>query len=643
MAAKGKARNFPELIEVVRERLAENKPVRRSLPPFGRLHIDRQLPFLYVYRQPDDWEDLGTKRLVMGEAAYLIAPGSAKQHKSISSLVRGVVETLTAEFGAFLIIEIWATPESGRATDPARPEDLPTFTVHSPKSALADVIETLQERLDRIRILKGEVVVEVDRDGKGHPPEMRPLLSGSEARKLNCSMVGLAVPPVYRSAATNKTFPLLFRGLRRSLGLALRRTAFDFARSHTKHRPRHFHALGRQAVVKVVWEIDRRLAEVGNDFDYLLELTPVNADDGFRRCRRERFERMPEFHYRPSRVEPELMMRRLYNIPIERVEDPALQRLFLEKQEELALKIAMLRDRDTPKFLYQSLQLFGGAKDDLLALATGLLERLTPERPRRSQEGPVDAESFAERAREEFEYYRRECPEFSAKAKVSGDVAGLIVSRGRLLINKTLSLPPARVEALLAHEVGTHLVTYYNGRLQPFQQLYSGLAGYEELQEGLAVLAEHLVGGLTRARMRQLAARVVAVRQLTEGASFVETFRILERTFGFSQAAAYSITMRIYRGGGLTKDVIYLRGLRAILRYVSKGGDLEPLLVGKIAEEHIPIVRELQYRRVLVPAPIRPRYLRGAESLSKLERLRNRRVSVPTLAGLTRTGKAARA
>jgi len=303
----------------------------------------------------------------------------------------------------------------------------------------------------------------------------------------------------------------------------------------------------------------------------------------------------------------------------------------------------MLRDRDTPRFLYQSLQLFGGARNSLLKLATTLLDRLTEERPRRGRSKSVDAESFAERARKEFEFYRGDCPEFSAKARVTGDVAGLIVSRGSLLINKALSLPAARVEALLAHEVGTHLVTYYNGRSQPFQQLYSGLAGYEELQEGLAVLAEYLVGGLSRGRMRQLAARVVAVRRLTEGASFVETFRILERKYGFPQESAYSITMRIYRGGGLTKDVIYLRGLRAILRYVREGGNLEPLLVGKIAEEHIPIVRELQYRKVLRPAPIRPRYLQDPEALRRLDGLRKEGVSVLSLVGLHRGKKATHA
>ncbi len=205
------------------------------------------------------------------------------------------------------------------------------------------------------------------------------------------------------------------------------------------------------------------------------------------------------------------------------------------------------------------------------------------------------------------------------KAQVTDEVSGLIVSRGKLLINSDLSLTPSRVGALLAHEVGTHLLTYYNGRMQPFQQLYSGLAGYEELQEGLAVLSEYLVGGLSRGRVRQLAARVVAVRHLTDGASFVETFQSLSRDYGFADRTAYNIAMRVYRGGGLTKDAVYLRGLVAILRYIQKGGDLNPLLVGKMAVEHIPIIKELQYRKVLQAAPITPRYLQDSAALERLE------------------------
>ena len=84
------------------------------------------------------------------------------------------------------------------------------------------------------------------------------------------------------------------------------------------------------------------------------------------------------------------------------------------------------------------------------------------------------------------------------------DVTGLMVSRGSLLVSSRMRIPVSRAEALIQHEVGTHVLTYYNGKAQPFRQLYSGLAGYESLQEGLAVLAEHLVGALLAADAARL-------------------------------------------------------------------------------------------------------------------------------------------
>src|SRR5690606_3852898 len=105
--------------------------------------------------------------------------------------------------------------------------------------------------------------------------------------------------------------------------------------------------------------------------------------------------------------------------------------------------------------------------------------------------------------------------------------SGMMVSKDVLYISESATIRRDRVQPLLHHEIGTHLLTYFNGRRQPFRQLYAGFAGYEELQEGLAILAEFLVGGLTRNRLRTLAGRVLAVNAVVQGASFVETFRLL--------------------------------------------------------------------------------------------------------------------
>jgi uncharacterized protein (TIGR02421 family) len=170
--------------------------------------------------------------------------------------------------------------------------------------------------------------------------------------------------------------------------------------------------------------------------------------------------------------------------------------------------------------------------------------------------------------------------------------------------------------------VGTHVLTYHNGKAQKLRLLATGFAGYDSLQEGLAVLSEYLVGGLSRPRLRLLAGRVVAARCLVDGASFVDTFRVLRKEHGFANRIAFTITVRVYRGGGLTKDAVYLRGLQQILDYLAGGGELEPLFVGKIAAQHVPIVRELTWRGVLIKAPLTPRFMRQSESLQRLQRLR---------------------
>ena len=52
---------------------------------------------------------------------------------------------------------------------------------------------------------------------------------------------------------------------------------------------------------------------------------------------------------------------------------------------------------------------------------------------------------------------------------------------------------------------------------------------------------------------------------------------------GLAPRTAFTVAMRVYRGGGLTKDAIYLRGLEQVSGYLAAGGEVERLLVGKVA------------------------------------------------------------
>jgi uncharacterized protein (TIGR02421 family) len=611
-------------VESACKRLAAGKPLRRVLPVWGRIHVDRQLPFLCVFRRRPQDEGAGTEDLLVGEAAYMLASAERGLHAGLVTLLERAVDVLLPSFGAFLIVEIWASREGRIEVGAALGS--PRFRIfRTRRPEISATAEVLEKALRRIKLQQKTAEVETVRSARIGPPGLRPLLASETAAARRIHLIGIEVPEAYRDASTGEPFPMVRRTLHRGFDRALKRAFFEFTRSQTTHRPPHFHSLGRRSMVKAVWEVDRKLAETSNAFDLLLNVSPTNTDSAWRVFRRKRFESKPNFAYRPLSVDPSLLKRRLWQIPVERIEDPTLEDLFRRQQFELDRRLNMLIDRLTEKFVSESVLLFGRPEPPLLDLARRVLERVPPRTRDEARGGSIGAAEFAERAEQELAYYRERNPEFKSRVEIRDDYTGLVVSHGNLLVGASSKIPLRRVEALLQHEVGTHVVTYANGRAQPFRQLCVGLPDYEELQEGLGVLAEYLVGGLTRPRLRLLAARVLAVQQMLEGASFQEVFRALDREHFFEQRTAFTIAMRVFRGGGLTKDIIYLRGLDQLLTYLGGSGDIEPLLIGKLGPDHIGMIKELQWRKVLTEAPLRPRYLEDPGALERLEWLRGGR------------------
>ncbi len=365
--------------------------------------------------------------------------------------------------------------------------------------------------------------------------------------------------------------------------------------------------------------IDTRLAELERTVDLLLNTTPVNAAEAWADFERSDFGSVPTLRLRPLGFEPDLVLRDLYALEVERVEDPALHTLLRAKRDEIARQVMALEGRDTARFLYGSLQLYGGVSPTLVNAAEQLLRSV----PVSGASTPsVTAGAFAEAARSEFERYVARYPEFPVNIEVRDDVSELMVSFGRLLIPETAAIRADRVEALLHHEIGTHVVTYQNGSKQPLTLLTTGLPGYDETQEGLAVLAEYLTGGLDPRRLRVLAARVVAIDTMLKGADFLETFETLTGDHSMAPRTAWSVTIRVFVGGGNVKDAIYLRGISQLLEALADGTDLDVLLVGKFALEHIPLIQDLLDRGVLRAPWVRPRWLDLPGAEDRLDRLR---------------------
>jgi uncharacterized protein (TIGR02421 family) len=588
--------------------------------PWGQLVLDASRPFLLVVREQEPRDPVS--HLVRGEASYLVAEEGADVAE-VREAVRTVVAAGAREHGAFLIVELWSGGSRFRVLAPDKPAQA---TVHS----LVDGLSGLE-----VRRRGAEVELEATRDR--HPPGAEPLLTVEECHQVGCLLLGLEVPGMYRDAESGIVYPVFLRKLAHGLSEVLRQAVFEFVKVQAGADLSSYRALGRRTLGDPVWEADRELAEIDGSFDMLLLVSPVNAQSAWERFRDSGYEREPDFRYRLLPIDPDLLKRRLYNVRLEDVDDPAAWRLLRDKREQLDKQITLMADRNSPGFLPGSIRLYGHMRASLLERALEILTEVSPT----TAPGPkarVKAAEFAARAEDEFEHYRELYPEFRSEVQIRPDLMGLMVSSGKLLIGRELSLWPDRVEALIQHEVGTHVLTFVNGAAQPFLQLSHGFADYDELQEGLGVLAEYLVDGLNGPRMRLLAARVLAVHCLMEGATFVETFRRLHEEHGFGAYTAFGIVARVYEGGGFTRDMIYLRGLMSVVEYLRDGGELEPLYVGKIAVRHLDVMQELRERGVLVPTPLLPRFLAWP---SARERLRSLRDGLPVHAMVSATAEAA--
>jgi uncharacterized protein (TIGR02421 family) len=190
------------------------------------------------------------------------------------------------------------------------------------------------------------------------------------------------------------------------------------------------------------------------------------------------------------------------------------------------------------------------------------------------------------------------------------------------MIGSGIAVSSSRIDALLAHEVSVHLLTYFNGAAQGLTIFSTGLAHYEGIQEGLGVFGEWIVGGLSSNRLRLLAGRVVAVDAMIDGADFIEVHRRL-KDLGFSKRSAFDIAARVFRSGGLAKDAIYLKGFRNVLAMVASGASLDPFWTGKIAPQHVEAVEELLLRGLLHGPTFTPEFLQREEAQRRVARLRD--------------------
>lgn len=614
--------------------LNSGKPVRKKSAGRSRLHIDRPLPFLFLHQFDAHRQQRAAERLCTSNAAYLLTSSATDDVPLLNAIGRLMRE----QFGRFLLFELGELEEDLLLKDDSpflAPFEVKLCSDGSAETAAA--AETFCRAIEEI-------------DPLYRTPRIEDHTIDSEAGKANSgylqrldrdlAFIKVSFAPIYKQPGRDAVYPELLQRLVTFFYDANLRAIDAFTNPNASAATPTHRRFGRKGVIEAVHRVDRQIDEICASFDFLLAVTPINAAAAWAEFSGSDFQHTPRFLYRPLPVDIEATKRKLFSISLDHLEDPVLERLYQEKQEELDVQLTMLRWRNSPKFRDAGTLLYRPVEDSLRQLARDLITSLNADTDgAQSQDCDgdewVDSAAVVAHAEDMVADYRSRYGDFVPRIEVRDDVpAGLMVSGSSLLVSSNIRMRKRRIEALLSHEIGVHLLTYFNGDAQELLLFRDGLAGYEALQEGLAVFAEYAVGGLTSERLKLLAARVLACDRMLDGATFIDTFRFLQRECGLPDRSAFYVTLRVYRGGGLCKDAIYLRGLTQVLEHLRNGGDLTPFWLGKIAVDHLPVVEELRARELLAPVPLTPHFATGSGVAERVKHTRRGLSPIDLVAGV---------
>ncbi|WP_099366081.1 flavohemoglobin expression-modulating QEGLA motif protein [Sphingobacterium sp. 1.A.4] len=569
-------------------------PIHYQVPNAGKFIFNKIVPYIFIYRVPDTGKkDKMIADLAKTENASIVCK---EDEFALEEWIKPIAESLAQEFGACLLIETWIS-ESNQKDD---------ILLHVGQKDILPLAEYFERN---IRMETAELSVAISKDLQIPKPESLPsLFSKKYLQNKQILLLGISIKKRYIDYEEN-ILPLLMRTYRETLAKSLSRLFFEFLRVYT-----HLNATAQkinvhQELTPMMNEIDDALAQESKKFDFLLMVTPLNAHEAWLQFKKDKYWKTPKFLYRPMHVDPDLVKRRLYNLRIEDIYDPTMAYIFRDKRTELDSMITMLADRGKEDFLHGSLQVFGNVSEKLYNSALALLMMTEPETTSTKNEEWIGPSEFAKMAKEEVKFLQQQNQEFNCPIRIREDISGVMVNRGALNISKEYKLTKSRAKALIQHEIGTHVVTYFNGRMQPLNLFSLGVPGYEELQEGLAVLSEYIVDGLNNDRLRIIAARVIAVQHMLLGNSFTDTFALLVDQFGFKHETSFQIVMRVYRGGGLTKDMLYLKGIMELIEYLKENNNVHLLMMGKIRKDYLPIIKDLLQKEILIPPAITPRFM----------------------------------
>jgi len=526
---------------------------------------------------------------------------SLKKHECYYRILDALILKLESKFNGCLVFDIhsYNGNRDGVAIGPL----FNLGTKNIKKRKYKNQIEGWLKRMSTIELPFIENVTKENDVFEGHGHQLKHI-----TKKFKKTLVlATEIRKVYMDDDSGDVFPEIIASLKEEFKRVITFQAKDFANEVTNVTFKKRHGLLSSEIEPVVKHIDEELYKLLSSFDVLNFVTPSNLDSEKRKFLKAKIKLAPSFKYSPLRIDSSLLKRALYSLPTQEIKDISLQNIYTSVIDSYADQVDLLSNRDDIKFLYSSLKYYGEPTAEEISISTFLLS--TPDEDD-DQNETVGIDRIIELSQAMIEKMK-----FKGSVIVGRNLAANAIfspDLNQLRVKPTARVTERYAQALAHHEIGIHMLTTENAKLQPLNILKLGFPLDTQTQEGLAILSEYLSGNLSIFRLKELALRVMAVEHMIKNYDFVRTYNYLINSFNIDNDRSFSITARVYRGGGYTKDYLYLSGFKEIFNLYKKDKNLiNSLLIGKTSIAYLSEINGLISRKQLSKAKSIPLSFRG--------------------------------
>jgi uncharacterized protein (TIGR02421 family) len=518
---------------------------------------------------------------------------SHHKHQSFYNVLEAIISVIEKLFNNAIVFDIHSYNHKRIK------KDTPTFNIGTEQINIerwGNIVSHFEKQLNRIILPNLHVRGATDEvfQGRGY------LITHVNGHFDNTLVLPTEVKKIFMDESSGDVYPLVLEELKAGFKSAISETAAFFVRRYGKKKKTQKADVLSSTISAEVLALDKKLFGLCKNIETLNFINPINLIVQRNLFFKKNRYISPNFHYKQLDINPYKFREQLYKLPVEDIFDADIQQLYRHVIDNLASKIDLLTTIGTDDFVYNSLKYYGEPSPKDIANARFLLH-LTNE-----QDGH-EMKTF--NADEAVLYFQAQAKKWKLNCNIEKSakiVAKAMVNNEKalLLINKDAVFNQKELHAYAYHELGIHMLTTINAKKHPLTVFSIGLTGNTHTQEGLAIYSEYRSGSLTIERLQTIALRVIAVQYMLKQGDFVKTYHTLMNEFDLERNFAFTLTIRVYRGGGFTKDHLYLKGFRDVLN-LAKDNSIDNLLVGKIGALDFDIINEIVERGMISkPQPL---------------------------------------